>query len=60
MNTITVDIRNVYGAELVYPVCDKAKLMAKLAGTKTLTRETLAIIQSLGYAVEVKAKEFTS
>jgi hypothetical protein len=29
-----VEIRNVYGVEQVYPVCNKAKLFASIAGTK--------------------------
>lgn len=46
---IVVHIKDVYGSTLVYPVCEKAKLFAKLAGTKTLTREALGHIAALGY-----------
>jgi hypothetical protein len=53
---ITVAIRNVYGNELIYPVCDKAKAFADIAGTKTLQRWVLDHIKSLGYKIEVEQK----
>ena len=34
---ITVRVRNVYGNKTIYPVCDKAKIFAQLAGHSTLT-----------------------
>ena len=52
--TITVKIRNVYGEERVYPVCEKAKIFARLAGTKTLTDHAIGLIKSLGYTIEVE------
>ena len=53
--TITVDIKTVYGNELIYPVCEQAHVFAEIAGTKTLTRYTLTRIKELGYDIEVKA-----
>ena len=53
--TITVTVREVYGIRTIYPACDTAKLLARLAGTKTLTAAALATIRALGYTVEVKA-----
>lgn len=55
--TITVEIKSVYGTELVYPVCEKALMFAKIAGTKTLARNTLAMIKHLGYNVNIKQIE---
>ena len=55
--TITVEVKNVYGNELIYPVCDTAKNFAKLAGKKTLTHNTISIIKSMGYSVTVAQKE---
>lgn len=52
---IIVDIRNNYGSEAIYPVCEQAKLFAELAGTKTLTREAVALIKALGYRVVPQA-----
>lgn len=59
MQSITVEIKNVYGIETVYPACDKAELFARLAGTKTLTRHALRDIAALGYQIEVKQKQVT-
>ena len=49
---ITITLREVYGEVKAYPVCEDAKLFAQLAGTKTLTTQTLALIARLGYIVE--------
>lgn len=48
---ITVQIKNVYGNETVYPVCEKAKLFANMLGTKTLTLHALQKIEALGYEI---------
>jgi hypothetical protein len=53
--TITVTVRDVYGISTIYPACETAKLLARLAGTKTLTRQALETIKSLGYTVTVTA-----
>lgn len=53
--TITVTVRDVYGIKTVYPACDTAKLLARLAGTKTLTAAALQTIKALGYTVTVTA-----
>lgn len=52
--TITVQIRQVYGNEAIYPICEKAKIFAALAGTKTLTRQAIAQIKLLGYEITVQ------
>lgn len=56
-NTIQVQIKDVYGTPKAYPVCDKAKLFAKLAGTATLTHDARQIIMALGYNIEVLPRE---
>lgn len=48
---IIVTIKNVYGNELVYPVCPKARLFAEMVGTKTLTPHQLTKIEALGYTI---------
>jgi hypothetical protein len=53
--TITVQIKNVYGNEAIYPICDKAKQFAALIGTKTLTRRAICQIETLGYLIQVQA-----
>jgi hypothetical protein len=50
---IQVEIKNVYGVRSVYPVSDTAKLLARLAGTKTFTPSAIETIKQLGYTVSV-------
>ena len=52
--TILVTIKNNYGTEAIYPVCEKGIAFASLAGKKTLSRNDIALIKSLGFSVEVK------
>jgi hypothetical protein len=54
--TVTVKIKNVYGNELIYPVCDKACLFADIAGTKTLSRTVVAQIKRLGYSITIEQR----
>jgi len=56
-NEITIHIRNVYGEDKAYPVCEKAKLFTDIAGTKTLRPADLNYIQALGYKISVKQQE---
>jgi hypothetical protein len=53
--TITVTVRDIYGIPTIYPACETAKLLARLANTKTLTRQALETIKALGYTVTVTA-----
>lgn len=50
---ITVEIKSVYGNTTIYPVCEKAKIFAKLVGQKTLTQANINNIKDLGYAIVV-------
>jgi hypothetical protein len=52
--TITVQIKNVYGNELIYPVCDKAQAFADIACTKTLLPYVIDRIKALGYTITVQ------
>ena len=54
---IEVQVKTVYGNDLIYPICSKAKSFTALTKTKTLHRDDIAIIKSLGYTVETVAKE---
>lgn len=51
---ITVRITNQYGNRTVYPVCDTALLLARLAGFKTLPAHTLETIRQLGYQINIQ------
>lgn len=58
MQTITIEVKNIYGNEMIYPVCEQASLLARLAGTKTITRDALKLIKQLGYEIKLKSQEF--
>jgi hypothetical protein len=53
---ITVTIKNVYGNELTYPVCETAKTFARLLGTKTIPDHALQHIKALGYTIRVASE----
>lgn len=57
---IVIEIKSVYGVEKFYPICDKAKLFASIAGTKTLAPTVLATIAQLGYAVTLHQRDLLS
>lgn len=52
---IKVTVRNVYGKPVVYPYCEKAKIFAEIAGTKTLSTGIIRAIKRLGYTVTLDA-----
>lgn len=52
---ITVRITNNYGARAVYPVCETARKLADLIGTKTFTDRAVAQLKALGYVFNVEA-----
>lgn len=56
---ILVSAKNVYGVQTIYPECEKASLFAKIAGTKTLTQETIENIKKLGYEINIKHIELS-
>lgn len=51
---ILIQIKSVYGNEMIYPVCENAKRFAALAGKKTLSRSDLKIIKDLGFEIEIQ------
>ena len=50
---IQVQIKNVYGNELIYPICSNAKTFADIANSKSLTFETIQLIKKFGYTIEI-------
>ena len=46
---LEVQIKNLYGRDVIYPVCEKAQLLTRLSGNRTLTEEAIAVIKQLGY-----------
>jgi hypothetical protein len=51
---LTVKIGNNYGKKVVYPVCEQSRIFAMIAGTTTLTLETLRHMRDLGYTTEIE------
>jgi len=51
---ITLLRKEQYGRAVYYPVCDKAKMFADIAGTKTITKETVRHIKVLGYKINIQ------
>ena len=54
---LVVEKKNVYGVERVYPICNKAKLFARISGNKTLLEEDRKLIKQLGYTFTTKSEE---
>jgi len=56
--SVQIEVKSVYGVELIYPANDEAKLFTSLSGKKTLSRQDLKIIKALGFDVEQVVPEF--
>lgn len=56
---IELEIRSVYGRRMIYPMCEKSKLLAQLCRIdmlrgglgKTIPFEAIHIIEKLGYQI---------
>lgn len=46
---LLVKIKNVFGNQTIYPICDKSKLLAKFKKQKTLTGDDVKLLKELGY-----------
>ena len=55
MKQIIVEVKNVYGNDLVYPVCQDAISFASISGKTTLTSDALRLVQTLGYEIVVQS-----
>jgi len=53
---IKVQIRDKYGRELTYPVCETSKALLQLTGRKTWTRDNLSILVEAGITIEYVLK----
>ena len=54
---LIVEKKSVYGNQLIYPVCNKAKLFASISGNKTLLPEVIEDIKKLGYSLTTKEEQ---
>jgi len=52
-----VEIRNEFGNRRIYPVCSASRTLAKIAGTTTLTKDTVDLAKELGYQFETLKEE---
>lgn len=59
MNTIYIEIKNIYGNQNAYPACDKSILFTRLTGKKTLSTNDFKTIQDLGYKIEFRQPKLT-
>lgn len=48
-----VEIKEVYGNKTIYPINQEAQLLARIAGTKTLTASTVDLAKKLGFTFEI-------
>jgi hypothetical protein len=51
---ITVRVTNNFGNRAIYPVCNDAQTFAELAGTTTLTDDSIRLVKDLGYEVQIQ------
>ena len=54
---LIVKIKNIYGVERVYPVCEKSQIFARITGLKTLQPTVIKEIEKLGYKLETKGQK---
>lgn len=50
-STIAIRLREVYGKNVAYPANEQAELLARIAGTTTLTHETLCLAERMGFEI---------
>jgi len=51
LGTLKIRVEDHYGRITAYPANHLARKFATIAGTKTLTEDTLLLIQTLGYDI---------
>ena len=56
--SILIEVKQSYGRKVIYPACNNAETFAKLAGTKTLTKHTLELVEQLGYKIDTYTPEW--
>ena len=53
MDTVEVTVRQVYGADKIYPANDAGRFFCTLTGNKTLRPMDIGVIRNLGFEVRV-------
>ena len=54
---IQLEMRNVFGVDRIYPVCEKSQIFARITGLKTLQPTTIDEIKKLGYKIETRGEK---
>ena len=54
---IILELKNVYGKDLIYPSCHIANAMIKLKNAKTFTKNDLNVFKALGLVIKWKASQ---
>ena len=57
ISQLIVEKKSVYGNDLIYPVCEKSKLFARISGNKTLLPEVIGYIKQLGFYLVTNGEE---
>jgi hypothetical protein len=50
--TLEMQVRSVYGTDRIYPMNEQARRLTDLLGRKTFTKDDLAKIKAMGFAVK--------
>ena len=53
---IILEVKNVYGNDLIYPSCHVANALIKLKAGKTFSKSDVNVFKSLGLIVRFKAR----
>ena len=54
---LTVQKKNVFGVERIYPKCNKSRILTALTGQKTLLDVNIKLIKQLGYTLKTESEE---
>ena len=53
---LTIELKTVYGNDLIYPVCDKAKKLCQITNQKTFSQFAIQKLKEVGYTFTQKEK----
>ena len=56
---VLIDVKNVYGKEVVYPANDIAECLAAIADTVTLTPRTLRYAVEMGFEIKLAERNIS-
>lgn len=51
---LTIELKTVYGNNLVYPICNKAIILCQLTNQKTFSKFAINKLKELGYTFTQK------